>query len=52
MMRFMSKDKSLKTMTLFGIANEKQGISKPSLKDWMVCYFPSLSQPLVMEFIK
>ncbi|XP_062163677.1 mechanosensitive ion channel protein 8-like [Alnus glutinosa] len=38
-MRFMSKDKSLKTMTLFGIANEKQGISKPSLKDWMVNAF-------------
>jgi hypothetical protein len=33
MMRFMSKDKSLKTMTLCGIVNENQGISKPSLKD-------------------
>lgn len=34
--RFMSKDKALKTMNLFGIAKENHGISKSSLKDWMV----------------
>ncbi|XP_059461371.1 mechanosensitive ion channel protein 8-like [Corylus avellana] len=37
--RFMSKDKALKTMSLFGIAKENQGISKSSLKDWMVNAF-------------
>lgn len=38
-MRFMSKDKALKTMQLFGVVNENQGISKSSLRDWMVNAF-------------
>lgn len=35
-MRFMSQDKALETMRLFGVAAGKNGISKSSLKSWMV----------------
>ncbi|KAG2698245.1 hypothetical protein I3760_07G141700 [Carya illinoinensis] len=39
LMRFMSQDKALETMRLFGVAAGKNGISKSSLKSWMVIAF-------------
>ncbi|XP_041018898.1 mechanosensitive ion channel protein 6-like isoform X2 [Juglans microcarpa x Juglans regia] len=36
LMRFMSQDKALETMRLFGVAAGKKGISKSSLKSWML----------------
>ncbi|XP_035538545.1 mechanosensitive ion channel protein 6-like isoform X2 [Juglans regia] len=36
LMRFMSEDKALETMRLFGVAAGKKGISKSSLKSWML----------------
>uniref|UniRef100_A0A2N9FLT6 Mechanosensitive ion channel MscS domain-containing protein n=1 Tax=Fagus sylvatica TaxID=28930 RepID=A0A2N9FLT6_FAGSY len=36
---FMGKEEALKTMRLFGVAAENQGISKSFLKDWMVNAF-------------
>ncbi|XP_041018897.1 mechanosensitive ion channel protein 8-like isoform X1 [Juglans microcarpa x Juglans regia] len=39
LMRFMSQDKALETMRLFGVAAGKKGISKSSLKSWMVIAF-------------
>ncbi|KAB1203601.1 Mechanosensitive ion channel protein 8 [Morella rubra] len=38
-LRFMSKDKALKTMRLFGVAAENKGVSDSSLRDWMVNAF-------------
>ncbi|KAM5565231.1 mechanosensitive ion channel protein 8-like [Rosa sericea] len=39
LMLFMNKDEALKTIVLFGAASEHDGISKSSLKHWMVRAF-------------
>ncbi|XP_062019953.1 mechanosensitive ion channel protein 8-like [Rosa rugosa] len=39
LMLFMNKDEALKTIVLFGAAGEHDGISKSSLKHWMVRAF-------------
>ena len=36
LMRFMNKDEALKTIGLFGAASEHDGISKCTLKNWVV----------------
>nr|XP_011459091.1 PREDICTED: mechanosensitive ion channel protein 8-like [Fragaria vesca subsp. vesca] len=39
LMRFMNKDEALKTIGLFGAASEHDGISKCTLKNWVVTAF-------------
>ncbi|PRQ27289.1 putative mechanosensitive ion channel MscS, LSM domain-containing protein [Rosa chinensis] len=39
LMLFMNKDEALKTIVIFGAASEHDGISKSSLKHWMVRAF-------------
>ncbi|KAL5557791.1 hypothetical protein UlMin_034002 [Ulmus minor] len=39
LLRFMSKDEALKAMHQFGAASENKGITKSSMKDWMVHAF-------------
>ncbi|XP_050365035.1 mechanosensitive ion channel protein 8-like [Argentina anserina] len=39
LMRFMDKDEALKTIRLFGVASEDDGINKSCLKNWVVSTF-------------